>query len=71
MVEQILHDLNEAGYPMNSLERRISAIFQQPEILLGDSHLLPHDIGSKIIARTKYRVASQYHKLKRTSPLPP
>lgn len=65
MFEQILHDLNETDYPANSLESRISAIFQQEKILLGDSHFPPHDIGSKIIARAKIGVVSQYLKLQK------
>lgn len=58
MVEQVFHDLNEAGYPVNSLESCILAIFQQAKILPSDSHLSPRDIEPKIVARAKSGIVS-------------
>lgn len=62
MLEQILLDLNEVGYLVNSLKHRISSVLHQAEILLGDSHVPPHDIGSKNIAHAKSGAVCQYHK---------
>lgn len=58
MIEQILCDLDETGYPVNLLERYISMILRHAKTHLSDSHLSPHDIELKIVARARSRVTS-------------